>query len=78
MAANAGPVIAVVASITIVLAWEQGRGSVRIIGAIPQALPPLTIPSLNPALWKELLPAALIIALVGFVQSISIARTLAA
>jgi SulP family sulfate permease len=78
MAANAGPVIAVVASIMIVLAWEQGRGSVRIIGAIPQALPPLTIPSLNPALWKELLPAALIIALVGFVQSISIARTLAA
>lgn len=78
MAASAGPVIAVVASTLIVMNWDQGRDSVRIVGVIPQALPPLTIPALNPALWKELLPAALIIALVGFVQSISIARALAA
>jgi len=78
MAANAGPVIVVVVSIVIVLLWDHGRGSIRIVGSIPQSLPPLTIPSADPTLWRELLPSALIIALVGFVQSVSIARTLAA
>ncbi|NKC31060.1 STAS domain-containing protein [Roseomonas sp. BU-1] len=51
---------------------------VRIVGDIPAGLPPFALPSFDPALWIELLPAAVLISLVGFVESVSVARTLAA
>jgi SulP family sulfate permease len=51
---------------------------VAVVGEIPQGLPPLTFPSLDPALWTELAAPALLISLVGFVESVSVAQTLAA
>ena len=38
----------------------------------------ITLPSLDQSLWLGLLPAALLISLVGFVESVSVAQTLAA
>ena len=51
---------------------------VRVVGEIPQGLPPLALPPLDPALWRELLPSAVLISVVGFVESVSVAQTLAA
>src|SRR5690606_31564922 len=48
------------------------------VGDIPQGLPPLTMPAFDTALWLQLLPAAALISLIGFVESISVAQTLAA
>ncbi|SFI06146.1 sulfate permease, SulP family [Pseudomonas guineae] len=53
---------------------EQG---VKVVGQVPVGLPTLGLPSLELGLLRELLPAALLIALVGFVESISIAQSLA-
>ncbi|NQV99311.1 MAG: sulfate permease [Rhodospirillales bacterium] len=75
---KAGPVFAVVA--TTVLVWSQNLSDsgVRIVGAVPQGLPPLTMPSFSPDLLQALLLPALLISVIGFVESISVAQTLAA
>lgn len=75
---KAGPVAAVVVSILAVAFGGLQAAGVKIVGSVPQGLPPLTWPSLDPALWRELLPAAILISLIGFVESISVAQTLAA
>lgn len=80
--AKAGPVGAVVA--TTIAVWGFGLndqdigGGVKIVGAVPQALPPFTLPSFDPALLEVLLLPAFLISIIGFVESISVAQTLAA
>jgi SulP family sulfate permease len=76
--AKAGPAVMVV--VTTLLTWGmdwQARG-VRLVGAIPQGLPPLTMPVWDFDLWRELAVPALLISVVGFVESVSVAQTLAA
>jgi len=75
---SASSVVVVLLAIAIVAAADLAEAGVAIVGSIPRALPPLTMPVLEPALWRELLPAAVMIALIGFVQSISMAQMLAA
>jgi len=55
---------------------DQTHG-VRIVGQVPAGLPPLTWPGFDPALWPALLPIALAISLVGYTESISVAKALA-
>jgi SulP family sulfate permease len=76
--AKAGPVAAV--AVTILIAWgfNLAERGVNIVGAVPQGLPPLTIPSFDPGLWGSLAVSALLISVVGFVESVSVAQTLAA
>ena len=45
---------------------------------IPSILPPLTLPDLSPAMLADLAIPALLISIIGFVESISVAQTLAA
>ncbi|HBT02271.1 MAG TPA: sodium-independent anion transporter, partial [Citreicella sp.] len=76
--AKAGPVAAV--AVTTLAVWGLGlhdRG-VAIVGTVPTGLPPLTPPSADPALWRQLLLPALLISVIGFVESVSVAQTLAA
>jgi SulP family sulfate permease len=63
VAAKAGPVAAV---------------GVSIVGEVPQSLPPLTMPSFDLDLIRALAVPALLISVIGFVESISVAQTLAA
>ena len=76
--AKAGPLAAIIASIAAVVLLGLDQADVRIVGEIPAGLPPFALPSFDPALWMELLPAAVLISLVGFVESVSVAQTLAA
>jgi SulP family sulfate permease len=79
IAQKAGPVAAVV--VTTALVWglglSEGAG-VEIVGAVPQSLPPFTMPDLSLDLVSALLVPALLISVIGFVESISVAQTLAA
>jgi SulP family sulfate permease len=50
----------------------------KIVGTVPQGLPPLTLPSWDLALFGELAIPALLISVVGFVESVSVGQTLAA
>jgi hypothetical protein len=51
---------------------------VRIVGDVPQGLPPLTMPSFSPDLLGQLIGPAVLISIIGFVESVSVAQTLAA
>lgn len=75
---KAGPVAAVLA--TTLLTWGAGlhEAGVAVVGTVPQSLPPLTLPSFDPGLLRQLLVPALLITVIGFVESISVAQTLAA
>ncbi|MCP1197948.1 SulP family inorganic anion transporter [Notoacmeibacter sp. MSK16QG-6] len=76
--ARTGPVLAVVVAVLAVAALRLDLQGVAIVGEIPQGLPPLTLPFANHEMWVALLPAAFLISIVGFVESISVAQTLAA
>lgn len=73
-----GPVWAVVVSILIVAGFGLDQQGVKTLGTIPAGLPHLTVPSFDWELWKVLATSALLISIVGFVESISVAQTLAA
>lgn len=75
---KAGPMLVVVL-MTVLSAnmlWNETSG-LAVVGSIPAGLPPLTVPSLDIALWRELAVSAALIALVSFVESVAIARVLA-
>ena len=75
---KAGPVGAVVATTLVTWGYGLAESGVRIVGAVPQSLPPLTLPSFSPDLLGQLLLPAFLISIIGFVESISVAQTLAA
>ena len=75
---KAGPVAAVLATTVAVRALGLDTLGVRIVGVVPQGLPPLTLPSFAPELIGLLVLPALLISVIGFVESISVAQTLAA
>ncbi|WP_372675310.1 SulP family inorganic anion transporter, partial [Aquicoccus sp.] len=75
---KAGPVAAV--AVTTFAVWGldlEGRG-VAVVGVVPQGLPPFTLPSFSLDLLAELFMPALLISVIGFVESMSVAQTLAA
>ncbi|MFU8823221.1 SulP family inorganic anion transporter [Yoonia sp.] len=73
-----GPIVVVVATTAAVWHWGLDARGVRIVGEVPQSLPPFTLPSFSPALLGQLLLPAFLISIIGFVESISVAQTLAA
>lgn len=75
---KSGPVVAIAASVGAVLAFGLEAKGVKIVGEIPATLPPIALPRFDAQLWWQLLPPAAIISLVGFVESVSVAQTLAA
>ena len=73
-----GPVLAII--VTTAAAWGFGLSDqgVSIVGTVPKGLPKLTLPPFEMGLWTTLLVPALLISIVGYVESISVALTLAA
>ncbi|WP_412535674.1 putative sulfate transporter (plasmid) [Nereida sp. NH-UV-3] len=76
--AKAGPVAAVASTTMAVWAFDLHGMGVKIVGDVPQSLPPFTVPGLSLDLIKTLLMPAILISVIGFVESISVAQTLAA
>ncbi len=75
---KAGPVAAVVTTTLAVWMLGLAEQDVKIVGEVPQSLPPLTLPGLSPDLMGALLVPAILISVIGFVESVSVAQTLAA
>ncbi|NJM54970.1 MAG: sodium-independent anion transporter, partial [Verrucomicrobiae bacterium] len=74
MISKAGPVAAIVLSILAVVAFGLVNKGVKIVGEIPAGLPPFGLPSFDLGLWQQLLLPAILISLVGFVESVSVAQ----
>jgi sulfate permease, SulP family len=75
---KAGPVIAVTLTILAVSVFDLGARGVAVVGAIPQGIPTPSIPLIDLDMIRLLAGPALLISLIGFVESVSIAQTLAA
>ncbi len=76
--AKGGLFLAVLVSTLAVWALSLDQAGVRILGHIPAGLPPLALPGFDLDLIMLLIVPSAMIALVGYVESISIAQTLAA
>lgn len=78
MLAKIAPALVIV--LTSLSAWllQLELKNVAVLGTIPQGLPQLALPGFSAELWGKLLPPALLICIVGYVESISVALTLAA
>lgn len=76
--AKAGPVAAIAVSTTLAWALDWPAQGLKVVGSVPQGLPPLTLPLWDPELWRALALPALLISVVGFVESVSVGQTLAA
>ncbi len=73
-----GPVAVI--AVSIILTWwlDWQTQGLKIVGAVPQGLPPLTLPLWDLSLLKQLILPALLISIIGFAESVSVGQTLAA
>ncbi len=73
-----GVLVAVVgtATLSVLIGFEELGGSV--VGTIPEGLPKLAVPVIDLDMMGTLLPSAIVISLVGFMEAISIAKAMAA
>lgn len=78
MLSKTGPLVVV--ALSTLLVWGlrlHERADVAIVGTIPQGLPPFGVPMLDIEIWMALLPTALALVFVGYMESISVAKALA-
>ncbi|WP_416149912.1 SulP family inorganic anion transporter [Salipaludibacillus sp. HK11] len=67
----------IIGSIGAVFSFNLVGAGVSIVGEIPRGFPSITIPVLNVEAAKALLPIALTIAIIGYVESIAMAKLIA-
>lgn len=73
-----GPLMVVaLGAVAVALGSLETSAGVRVVGAIPAGLPSPTLASLDPAVWIAMAPAAFLIALIGYLESVSVAKALA-
>ncbi len=66
-------VVAVAATILVGLLGGEAAG-VSVVGELPSGLPHFALPNLDPAVWRELVPGALAIVLVGYAEALGGAK----
>ena len=71
------PIGAVIMSIVLVSSLGLAQQGVQLVGYIPAGLSMLAWPELSGLMVSNLMPSAIIISLIGYVESISVAQTLA-
>jgi high affinity sulfate transporter 1 len=69
-------VVAVVATILVGLLGGEAAG-VSVVGELPSGLPHLALPNFDLAVWRELVPGALAIVLVGYAEALGGAKAAA-
>ena len=72
------PLIVVVLSVSLVYFLQLQNAGVKIIGEVPQGLPAFSFPVINAESLIALLPIALTISFIGFMESIAMAKAIAA
>ncbi len=73
-----GPLVVAAGSTLVVYLFGLEERGVWVVGDVPRGLPGLSVPPLDLESLRALLPAALTVAFVGFIESISVAKAVAA
>lgn len=75
---RSGPLVLVVlTTLVVAIARLDTTYGVKVVGDIPQGLPTLQLPIFSAGLWHKLVPTALAISFVGFMESVAVAKSLA-
>ncbi|MGM9987224.1 MAG: SulP family inorganic anion transporter [Bacillaceae bacterium] len=69
--------VVVMLSILIVYLFQLNQKGVSIVGEVPKGFPMISLPSIDFSMLQSLLPMALTIALLGFMESLSIGKAIA-
>ena len=77
MTARFAPLAVLLAALIGAALGGAGAQGVALVGALPELAPKFALPPLDAALWWQLLPSALLTALVAFVSSLVITESLA-
>jgi len=74
------PNVLIAVAFTTVLSYYIGFQDMggRIVGTIPEGMPPFSFPNFDMSVFGQLISAAVVIALIGFMEAISIAKAMAA
>ena len=75
---RAGPVLVILVTVIASYLLDFAGWGVALVGEVPRGLPSLALPDADLALWRELFVSALLISIIGFVESVSVGKTLAA
>ncbi|MDP3517611.1 MAG: sulfate permease [Pseudohongiella sp.] len=78
MSARLSPIVAVVGSGAAAWGLDLGSKGLALVGNVPAGLPGLSLPEFSMPLWQALAGPAILIAILGFVESVSVAQGLAA
>lgn len=81
IASKSAPVLALALSIALSAGLDLAQAGMKVVGAVPSGLPPFTWPRWSEQtanLVQALLVPAMLISLVGFVESVSVGQSLAA
>jgi SulP family sulfate permease len=78
MIAKAGPVFIIIATIFASVTLDYEARGVALVGEVPRGLPTFALPDFGLDIWSELAVSALLISIIGFVESVSVGKTLAA
>ena len=73
-----GPLVVVVLSVLTIYLLQLHTLGVKIVGEVPQGLPTLSLPAFSLEAIIALLPIALTISFIGFMESIAMAKAIAA
>ncbi|MBB4020155.1 SulP family sulfate permease [Chelatococcus caeni] len=77
LATKTAPILAVAVTILLAVALDLAAKGVPLVGSIPQGLPALGFPQVSFELIMTLAAPAFLISIIGFVESVSVAQTLA-
>lgn len=69
-----GALVVVVASVLVVELFDLEARGVKVVGDIPDSLPAFGFPDFDGSLVASLIPTAIVITLVGFMESIAVAK----
>ncbi|WP_020410728.1 SulP family inorganic anion transporter [Hahella ganghwensis] len=78
LASKTGPVFAVVVTTLTAYLLDLGSLGVALVGDVPSQLPGFSLPNISTDFWLALAGPAALISIIGFVESVSVAQTLAA
>jgi len=72
------PVIIVILTTAAAYLLELDQNGLALVGEVPAGLPGLSLPTWDMDLWQQLLMPAILISVIGYVESVSVGKTLAA
>ncbi|WP_444911147.1 SulP family inorganic anion transporter [Microbulbifer sp. PAAF003] len=75
---KSAPAVAVLITVYFSYTFNLEAWGVALVGSVPSGLPQFSLPKLSVSLFETLALPALMIAIIGYVESISVAKTLAA